>query len=102
MSDPTKTFSLGNAQIAQCVWNCVQTTSVNQDHTVYNPPPPSNQGTSSTPAAGGHVDLDFSVNISAATVTYTLTHEPFIVPTDKVWDGIQNMINGCIKQCSSS
>jgi hypothetical protein len=61
MSDPTNTFSLGNPQIAQCVWNCVQTTSVSKDNTVYNPPPPSTQGTSSTPAAGGQVDLNFSV-----------------------------------------
>jgi hypothetical protein len=100
MSDSTNTFSLGNPQIAQCVWNCVQTTSVSKDNTVYNPPPPSTQGTSSTPAAGGQVDLNFSVNLSAATVTYELTHEPFIVPTDAVWDGIQDMITACIQQCS--
>lgn len=102
MSDPKKTFSLGNPQIAQCVWSYVQTTSVNKDSTTYNPPPPSYQGTSSTPAAGGHVDLNFTVDLSAATVEYTLTHEPFIVPTSAVWNGIQDMINDGINQCNST
>lgn len=102
MSDPQKTFSLGNPQIAECVWSYVQATSASKDGTKYNPPPPSYQGSSSTAAAGGHVDLNFTVNLSTATVEYTLTHEPIIVPTSKVWDGIQDMINDGIKQCGSN
>lgn len=104
MSNPTQTFSLGNSQIAECVWTCVVNTSMEKEHTVYNPAPPPIPltGTSSTPAAGTHVNVNFTVDLSAATVTYEITYHHFPVTVAEIWNGIRDMINGYIQQCSSS
>ena len=83
--------------VTQVIWNCVQNTSEQQHQTVYTPPSPSNSGTSSTPAAGGHVDLAFDFDPSTNSVTYTITHQPFIVTDKEIWDGIQGTIDACSK-----
>jgi len=84
--------------VTQAIWTCVQNTSEQQHQTVYTPPAPSSNGTSSTPAAGGHVDLTFDFDPAQNTVAYTITHKPFIVTDDEIWNGIQDTINGCSKQ----
>lgn len=86
-----KTFS----NVSQPIWNCVQQTSVSQHGTVYTPPPPSNQGSSSTSTAVGHVDLNFNYDPTGQTVAYEITHKPFVVTEDEIWNGISSTIKGC-------
>jgi hypothetical protein len=81
--------------VTQAVWNCVQQNSVKQHNTSYTPPPPSNQGTSSTPAVGSTVDMKFNFDPQSGTVTYEITHKPFVVPENQIWSGIESSINAC-------
>ncbi len=92
-----KTFS----GITEAVWSCVQTTSEKEHGTTYTPAPPSYQGSSSTPAVGSTVDLNFNVDLTAGTVTYEITHKPFIVTDSEIWNGIQQSIDACSNQGGS-
>ena len=87
----SKSFS----NLTQEVWNCVQTTSVRDHGTKYTPPPPSNKGTSSTGTAVGQIDLTYDFDPSAGVVHYTITHKPFVVTQNEIWNGIQKTIDGC-------
>jgi hypothetical protein len=90
----TKTFH----NITQSIWNCVQQTSTKEHGTIYDPPYPSNQGTSTTNTAVGKVVVDYDFEPSSETVTYTIKHKPFVVTDGEIWGGIESTI----KQCSSS
>lgn len=84
--------------ITQAVFNCVQATSTKQHGTVYTPPN-SNTGTSKTKGTGWEVDMDFNFNPATGALAYKITHATWIVPTDKVWDGISDTIDACQQSC---
>jgi len=87
----SKTFP----NVTPAIWSCVQTTSVQQEGTVYDPPPPSSSGTASTKTIVGEVVLSFAVDSGQNTVTYKIVKKPFVVSENQIWNGIQSMINGC-------
>lgn len=87
----SKTFP----NVTQAIWNCVQTTSVQQHGTVYVPPPPSNAGTATTSTVLGDIVLSFSFDPTKETVTYGIIKKPFLVSENQIWDGIQSTINDC-------
>jgi hypothetical protein len=87
----SKTFS----NVTQAIWTCVQTTSVTENGTVYDPPPPSSSGTATTKTIVGDVVLSYAFDSGPETVTYTIVKKPFIVSEKEIWDGIQSTIDGC-------
>jgi hypothetical protein len=76
-------------------WKCMQDASVAQYHTVFDPPPPATEGTAVSKTPVGEVKMDFSYDESAQTVSYTLTHKPFVIPEGQLWDGIAKSITKC-------
>jgi hypothetical protein len=73
----------------------MQDASVAQYHTVFDPPPPATEGTAVSKTPVGEVKMDFSYDESAQTVSYTLTHKPFVIPEGQLWDGIAKSIKEC-------
>jgi hypothetical protein len=82
------------AGVTQAVWECVKTTSYQQHATKYVPPD-GNQGTATTSTIVGDVVLNFDYDPTKDTVTYTIVKKPFLVTDDKIWNGIQETIDGC-------
>ena len=78
----------------QC-WKCMQDASVEQYHTVFTPPPPATAGTAVSKTPMGEIRMEFAYDESAQTVSYTLTHKPFVIPESQLWDGIAKSIKEC-------
>ena len=82
--------------VTQAVWQCVKANSISQNKAVYDPPDGA-QGTVTIPTPVGTVVLEFELDPTASTVTYTITSKPFLVPESALWSGIGDSIDGCIK-----
>jgi hypothetical protein len=80
--------------ITQAIWDCVKTTSYNQNGTIYDPAD-ANQGTSTTDTRVGKVVLTFDFDPNQETVKYTITQKPGIVIDSEIWGGIESTIEGC-------
>jgi hypothetical protein len=96
MSD-SKTYN----GITQDVFNCVRTTSIQQDKTVYTPPD-ANQGTTMTEGKKGpliwHVKMSFNFTPANGQLAYTILDKSSFIPEDDIWNGISKMISGCQSQ----
>ncbi|HEX4462038.1 MAG TPA: hypothetical protein VIA18_28870 [Polyangia bacterium] len=82
--------------VTQAVWECVKANSIAQNNAVYDPPD-GDAGTVTIPTAVGTVVLDYALDPTASTVTYTIKSKPFLVPESAMWSGIGDSIDGCIK-----
>jgi hypothetical protein len=81
--------------ITQAIWDCVKTTSYNQNGTIYDPAD-ANQGTSTTDIMGvGKVVLTFDFDPNQETLEYTITQKPGIVWDSEIWSGIESSIEAC-------
>ena len=80
--------------VSATVWQCVKTTSEEENGTVYDPPD-SNDGTATTDTIAGTVVLGFDYNPEMDTVTYTIKKKPFIVSDNQIWNGISETIETC-------
>ena len=76
-------------------WKCMQEASIAQYHTEFTPPPPATEGTSVSKTPVGELRMDFAYDESTQSVTYTLTHKPFVIPEGQLWDGIAKSIKEC-------
>jgi hypothetical protein len=83
------------SNVSQACWDCVQQSSMSQHGTVYDPPPPATQGTSTTVTVVGVVKLSFDFQAAAQTVVYTIISKPWIVTESEIWDGISKSIQAC-------
>lgn len=85
--------------VTQAVWNCVQTTSTQEHGTVYSySSPDHSQGTSTTKAWWGHVDMEFNFDVATSQLAYTITSKSGDVSDSEIWDGITKTVSGCQNQ----
>jgi hypothetical protein len=73
----------------------MQEASIAQYKTVFTPPPPAPKGTSVSSTPVGELRMDYDYDESAQSVTYTLTHKPFVIPEGALWDGIAKSVKEC-------
>jgi hypothetical protein len=73
----------------------MQEASIAQYKTVFTPPSPAPEGSSVSPTPVGELRMDYAYDESTQSVTYTLTHKPFVIPEGQLWDGIEKSIKEC-------
>ena len=96
LSDPMPSSRTFEGVSPEC-FRCMQEASVAQYHTVFTPPPPppATEGTSVSKTPVGELAMEFACDESTQSVTYTLTHKPFVIPEGQLRDGIAKSIKGC-------
>ena len=82
--------------VTQAVWECVKLNSIAKNAATYDPPD-GTEGTVTIPTPVGTVVLEFALDPTASTVTYTIKSKPLLVPESSMWSGIGDSIDACIK-----